>query len=112
MKKRLIKKKAKIFLSGKVSYPVCYDYRIYSSDGDYETLLFYDVPAPILAKAHEIAYSVGWNGVWYSAPEMIATLGYKSQTWDANPFWGFSDEYIQKMSLEAHRCYAGVPKYF
>lgn len=112
MKKRLIKKKAKMFLDGKVAYPVCYDYRSYSSDGDYETLLFFDVPANILANAHELAYTRGWNGSLYTAPEMIATLGYEAKTWDANPFWGFSAEDIHKMSMEAYRGCTDVPKYF
>lgn len=112
MKKRLAKKKAKMFLTGKVAYPVCYDYRSYSSDGDYETLLFFEVPAPILSNAYDLARSSGWGGSWYTAPEMIGTLGYESNEWKPNPCWGFAPDEIQKMSLGARRGCAYAPKYF
>lgn len=120
MKKRLMKKKAKMFLAGKVAYHVCYDYRVYNTDGDYEVILFYKLPCNIRREAMRIARHWGWDGRWDNAPDIIAINcltpvtddrfydGPDSPTvydrdWIPNPYWGVSQDEIEGLNLIAYR---------
>ena len=118
MRKRLLKKKAKMFLSGKVAYPVCYDYRVYNTDGDYEVILFYKLPCNIRREAMRIARH--WDGRLENAPDIIAINGLVPVTddrrydgpdsptvydraWVPNPYWGASQDEIEGLNLIAYR---------
>ena len=120
MKKRLMKKKAKMFLAGKVAYPVCYDYRVYNTDGDYDVILFHKLPCNIRREAMRIARHWGWEGNWDNAPDIIAINGLAPVTdaslyddpdsptaydraWLSNPYWDVSQDEIERLNLIAYR---------
>lgn len=86
MKKKVEKKWARAFLDGKMRFPTTEIRRQLSTDGDYCFRKEYVIPDGILREVHRIAFSRGWDGCHWDAPELLGCF-YPGGEWSRNKCW-------------------------
>ena len=85
MKKRIAKKWAKAFMTGRKKFPVRQWTHVLSTDGDYVVKVEFALPGKVLRDVHDMAFAFGWDGCHWDAPELI---GYYDQDgWHPNNKW-------------------------
>lgn len=86
MNKRKCKKQAKQFLEGKRKFPTKESAFSYDTDGNYVYKVEYVIPERIRRIVYDIAYSFGWDGAHWDAPDLVGC--YDNGEWFPNLRWG------------------------
>lgn len=97
MKKRIVKKWAKAFLTGRKSFPIRKQNHILDTDGNYVVKVEYILPERVYREVREMALSCGWDGCHWDAPELIGC--HDQEGWHPNTRW-FAAKVEEKWKLE------------